>query len=438
MLDEVRRYNRREKLLAPGEPVMVAVSGGVDSMVLLHVLRELGHPCSVVHVDHGLRGEASDGDRLFVEAHCAKQAIAFRAMHVRPAERADTSGLSTQMAARELRYQAFDELLREAPMPMALGHHADDAIETLFLHLLRGTGARGWSTIPARSGAFVRPLLCVDRAAISAYAAEQAIPFREDASNQDPKYLRNRIRHELIPLLEAMRPGAQQAMARSVEVLGDVERAARESTEQQLQLLQPGTDGTLFLPFDLLERSAAPSLLLMAATRHLGLHPDILDRIRDAVAERSVGSVFLAARHRLTVERDTLVITTLTDVIPETWHVPPVADGSAGPFTWRFEEADGAAVPTHMHEVVLDADRLTFPLELRPWRAGDRMRPIGLGGSQLVSDLLTNAKVPSGQRANTHVLVSAGTIVWLAGHRIAEGAQASTSTRRLLRIRLLK
>lgn len=438
MLDEVRRFIRREQLLKPSEPVWVAVSGGVDSMVLMHVLMELGHPCSVLHVDHGLRGAASDGDRLFVEAHCAARGIPFRAMQVRPAERADGSGLSTQMAARELRYQAFDEVLRERPMPMALGHHADDAIETLFLHLLRGTGARGWSTIPARSGAFVRPLLAVDRAMILAYAKEQAIPYREDASNQDPKYLRNRIRHELIPLLEDMRPGAQQAIARSVEILGDLERAARAWTEHQLQQVQPGADGCLVLPFDLLERSAAPRLLLMAATRPLGFHPGIIDRIRDAVAGRSVGSVFLAAQHRLRVERDALVITALTGAVPGTWHLPSDADGSAGPFSWRFEEPEVAPVPPDMYEVVLDADRLAFPLVLRPWRAGDRMRPIGLHGSQLVSDLLTNAKVPAGERADRHVLLSDGEIVWLAGHRIAEGAQATASSRRVLRIQLMK
>ncbi len=435
MLDEVRRYIRREQLLKPAEPVWVAVSGGVDSMSLLHVLVELGHPCSVLHVDHGLRGEASDGDRLFVEAQCAARRIPFRAMHVRPAERADGTGLSTQMAARELRYQAFDEVLREQPMPLALGHHADDAVETLLLHLLRGTGARGWSSIPARSGAFVRPLLAVDRAMIMAYAKEQAIPFREDASNQDPKYLRNRIRHELLPLLEEMRPGAQQPMARSVEVLGDLERAARAWTEHQLQRILPGTDGRLTLPFDLLEASATPRLLLLAATRPLGFHPDIIDRIRDAVADRSVGAVFHAPEHSVTVERNALVIGPRNIAVAEAGLVRMNEDGAAGLFTWRFEEGAERDVPVGMHEAVLDADRLVFPLRLRPWQPGDRMRPIGLGGSQLVSDLLTNAKVPAGERANRQVLESDGVIIWLAGLRIAEGAQANSTSHRVLRIR---
>jgi tRNA(Ile)-lysidine synthase len=386
-------------------------------------------------VDHGLRGEASDGDRLFVEAQCAARRIPFRAMHVRPADRADGSGLSTQMAARELRYQAFDEVLRERPMPMALGHHADDAIETLFLHLLRGTGVRGWSTIPARSGAFVRPLLAVDHVMIRAYAKAQAIPFREDASNQDPKYLRNRIRHELTPLLEELRPGAQQAIARSVEVLGDLERAARVWTEQQLRELQPGPDGRLIIPFDLLEGAAAPRLLLMAATRSMGFHPDIIDRIRDVVAERAVGAVFHAREHSVTLERNALVIGPRNISVADAGLVRMNEDGAAGQFTWRFEVEGDRELPAGMHEAVLDADRLAYPLLLRPWQAGDRMRPIGLGGSQLVSDLLTNAKVTAGERAGRHVLVSDGVIVWLAGLRIAEGAQATSTTRRVLRIR---
>ncbi len=438
MLDEVRRYIRREKLLTSGEPVRVAVSGGVDSMTLLHVLLELGHPCSVVHVDHGLRGEASDGDRLFVEAQCAARSIPFQAMQVRPADRADASGISTQMAARELRYQAFDRLYGAQPMPMALGHHADDAVETLFLHLLRGTGARGWSTIPARNGAFVRPLLCVDRARIAEYARVHAIPFREDASNQDPKYLRNRIRHTLLPLLEELRPGAQQAIARSVDVLGDLEHAARSWTDQQLELIRPDGDGRLRVPLDLLEASASPRLLLMAALRPYGFHPDVIDRIRDAVADRKVGALFHATGNSVTMERDALVIGPRNVVVADAWCIEANVDGSAGPFTWRFEVPGAGGTPTDRMEAVLDADRLGFPLMLRPWRPGDRMRPIGMGGSQLVSDLLTNAKVPAGERQDRYVLVSEGVVIWLAGHRIAEGVQVTSASERVFRIRLQK
>src|SRR6185369_6852860 len=169
MRTEVERFIAREQLLAEREPVWVAVSGGVDSMVLLHLLRALGHPCSVVHVDHGLRGTESDGDRAFVEAYCTERKVPFRALRVDPVAEAEEQGGSVQMAARDLRYAGFNELLREGPHRMALGHHADDAVETLLLHLMRGTGVHGWAAIPAKAGAFVRPLLAVDRAAIQAY-----------------------------------------------------------------------------------------------------------------------------------------------------------------------------------------------------------------------------------------------------------------------------
>ena len=223
MLAEVERYIRRERMLEAEQPVLVAVSGGVDSMVLLHVLRALGHPCEVGHVDHGLRGAESDADRAFVEEHCRVNDIPFRVTKVDPKASAKGMEVSVQMAGRELRYAWFAELLKELGRPLAMGHHRDDATETLFINLLRGTGAHGWASIPPVSGNIVRPLLCVDRDAILTYAREDQVQFREDSSNADPKYLRNRIRHELLPLIEAMRPGAHKAIARSVDLLRETD-----------------------------------------------------------------------------------------------------------------------------------------------------------------------------------------------------------------------
>lgn len=434
MLDEVRRHIRREKLLEEGQAVWVAVSGGVDSMVLLRVLRELGHPCTVAHVDHGLRGAESDADRHFVEDHCRALGLSFRSLQVDVNAHAEANELSVQLAGRGVRYAWFAELWGEQPMPIAMGHHANDAVESLFINLMRGTGAQGWGTIRPKSGIHIRPLLCVGREEILRFADQHRVPFREDASNADPKYLRNRIRHEVIPMLEALRPGAMGAMARSVGLLRELEEAGQQVSIAALAGIIPSADGSIRVPFARVEDSPVPDLVLHRLLRHLGFHPATLDRIREAIADRSTGAHFHAGSWQVVVDRELLIIAPSTTDRPV--HVIELDEdqGVAGGFRWEMIEGGPGALPASAHEALLDVDRLTFPLVLRPWRAGDRIRPMGMTGSRAVSDILIDAKVPLHEKAGVHVLESAGTLVWVAGHRIAEGYQVSQRTKRSLRI----
>lgn len=435
MLDEVRRYIKREGLLETGEPVHVGVSGGMDSMVLLHVLRRLDHPCSVLHVDHGLRGAESDADRAFVEEHCHREGITFRCKRVDVAALAQKVGLSTQMAARELRYGFFAEAWQDRPLKTALAHHGDDAVETLLIHLMRGVGVFGWSTIRPVSGVFVRPLLGVRRMEIERYASEHGITFRVDRSNTDPKYLRNRIRHELLPMMEEMRPGATRTMARSLELLRELEHAGE--MVRSVESLGLTGDGGLRIPFSAVERSPTPNLLLNQCLRHLGYHPETIDRLRDAIGDRSTGAEFFAGGWRAIVDRDGVIIERVMSELPAFTIDVHVPQGDFAGFQWCLTEGEPFSIPSTLQEVVLDADRLDFPVQVRPWRTGDRMRPLGLGGSKLVSDILIDAKVPRQEKDRTCVLVDgSGAIVWLVGHRIADGYQVGPGSGRVLRVGL--
>lgn len=433
LVERVRRFMRRERMLQPGEPVHAAVSGGVDSMVLLHVLRRIGHPCSVLHADHGLRGAESDADRAFVEAHCERLGIPFRTERLEVATHAAGKGISVQMAARELRYAFFDEAMRSERRRTALAHHQDDAVETLLIHLMRGAGASGWAAIPPVNGAYIRPLLAVPRAAIERYAAEEGVAYREDRSNTDPKYLRNRIRHELLPLMEAIRPGAGRALARSVGALRELQRAGEEALRaEQHGLLAGGEDR---IPFAPVERSAMPMLLLNRLLRHRGFHPDQLDRLHDAILDRTTGAEFVAGGWRAVVDREAVILGREERSPAALVIHAPQPSGSGAGFRWSLSRGEGCSAPSSKDAAVLDADRLHFPLELRPWRPGDRIRPIGLRGSKLVSDILIDAKVPKPLKDSAYVLVDGdGTIAWLAGHRVGEGYQATPYSERVLTI----
>lgn len=427
----------RERMAGPGEPLWVAVSGGVDSMVLVHVLLELGHPCHVAHVDHGLRGAESTADRAFVEEYAKRLGLKFRAIQVDV--RAALQGRSVQVAARELRYAWFRDLLREGPSVMALGHHRDDVLETLMMGLLRGMGSHGWAGIPPvtslEEGRICRPLIDVDRAQIRAYAAENDIQFREDSSNVEPKYLRNRVRAELLPLMEDLRSGARRTMARATGALRELAAVADAWLREESERMPRDEEGVLRVPKERLAASPAPRLLLMHLLREWHPHPDLVDQVLEAVETDMTGARFRMGDRRLTLERDSLVIDRDPDGFPTiAISMAGSGEGGAGPFAWQACSPAEVDLGLGMDTVWLDLSRLEFPLVLRPWEPGDRMRPVGLDGSKLISDILTDARVPRNGKEETYVLVSGEEVVWLVGHRVAEGFPPDANTQEVLRV----
>lgn len=419
--------------MEPGEPLWVAVSGGLDSMVLLHVLGAIGHPCHVCHVDHGLRGSESDADRLFVEQHCSDRGIPFQLYHAPVRQEAAATGESMQMAARSLRLTWFHELVAKGPGQLAMAHHADDAIETFFMGLVQGMGLHGWGSIPVRSGPFIRPLLSVHRSHILAYALANGISWREDRSNTDTKYLRNRVRHELLPLLNTWRPGTDRNLARNVRLSRELGELAQQTMAGIIDGLLPEADGTLRVPLDRI-LGPAPLLVMHHLLRDKGFHPDQFDAMLLAIENERTGAEFRSDDTRVLVDRSALVIYRRSEPAPR-WVISSATDiPSDAPLTIsecaRNELEHGAG----NNVAWLDPEQVTFPLELRPWRAGDRMRPAGLGGSKLVSDILIDAKVPRDRKHHTYVLEQAGTILWLCGLRIAEGPSKEGGSERLLRL----
>lgn len=457
LLNATRSYIELQMLMPEDEPVLVGVSGGVDSMVLLHILLELGHACTVAHVDHGLRGLESDADRIFVEDQCARLGVPFLERRVEVQQHAREHSVSSAMAARELRYRAFREMLDESRMNvLALAHHADDAVETLFIRLLQGMGLRGWRTIPPLTyldtlmegedppedlfdrylerRMIVRPLLHADRASIAAFAARHDIQYREDASNRSTDVLRNRIRHELIPLLEQWRPGARRVLRRNVDLLRDLADVSQDALNDAILNMSERThDGVERVSWEDILLHASPRTLLQQLLRDIGFHPDRLEDIYRAVLAGATGTRFVGARGTVHLDRGSLLIDR-DETEPGSWTIP-----AADQVPLEAPLLLSLTAPEEIDEVFspqvawFDARALRFPLELRPWRPGDRIRPIGLGGSKLISDILIDAKVPSAIKDRMYVLLSEDVIVWLCGMRIAAGYQARPDSKQLLR-----
>lgn len=441
----VAAFAAERGLLAPGEAVVVGVSGGVDSVTLLHVLLEAGFRPVAAHVNYGLRGADSEADEALVRALCAALGVPLHA-----ARRA-LSG-SVQSEARRVRYDLFARVAAEAgATKVATAHHRDDQAETLLLHLFRGAGPRGLAGMPVRRPLapgspveVVRPLLFASRSEIEAYAREHGLRWREDASNAEGTYRRTALRRDVLPAIE--------------EVFGEEVRARLAHTAELLRaFLDSGAALTAGGALDeVLGDLDGPPALSVAALRAMpevqrrGVLLDALRRFapdapRSAATVSEIEALLDAQPGRrvawpsLTVWRDRehLVFEPDEDADAEPFEtsvVPGLTETPLGTLDVELlPEPPRAFDPSPRVEVV-DADRLDFPLVLRPWRSGEAFRPLGLVGEKKVSDLLTERKVPPQERAQQLVLLSGGTVVWAVGHRLGEAFRVGPGTRRAARL----
>ncbi|MEP0545302.1 MAG: tRNA lysidine(34) synthetase TilS [Rhodothermales bacterium] len=430
-------------LLAPGERVVVGVSGGLDSTVLLHLVRAAGFDPVAAHVNYGLRGAASDADEAFVREQAEAWGIP---VHVHRVELGDGS---VQAEAREARYRFFDELAREVgARAVATAHHRDDQAETLLLNLLRGAGPTGLagmphlrSLAPGSPADLVRPLLWATRAEIDVYAREHGLRWRDDATNATSDYRRNALRHEVLPLIETHFPGAAARIAHTADVLRDyLDSGAALAPDVLFDAAAEESEEGRGLRIDVL--AAQPEvvrrgLLLEALRRWAPDAPRTTASVAelDALVDAQPGRRVAWAGVTVWRERDRIIFAPPHE--PATFAVEVEPGETPTPTgTLRVELLDGvpAAFAASPLVEVVDADRLRFPLMLRPWRHGDVVRPLGLDGHKNVSDVLTEARVPPHRRAREPVLVSDGEIVWVVGHRLGSAFAVGPATRRAVRL----
>jgi tRNA(Ile)-lysidine synthase len=398
MLSTIQRTIHTHALVARGDLVLVAVSGGPDSMALLHALWELaprlGVRLEVATVDHGLRPEARAEGEL-VRARAEALGLPWHGLRVDVAA-ARAARASWQDAARRVRLGALETLAtRRGAARVALGHQADDQAETVLFRVVRGTGLAGLAGIPYARTPFIRPLLDVTRAMIARYLARRSLPFVEDPSNADPRYARTRVRHRLLPLLAEENPRVSEALV----ALAAAARAGATAT--------PGD-----LPADIGRRAAA----VVARLRETGGTRRI-DISRRRVVEIAYGRVRVETRQPRS-RTSTLAVS-----------VPGPGTYALGGATLELREGEAR------HEDAFDADALAWPLLLRTRRPGDRMRPRGGRGSRKLADLLIDAKVPRADRDALPVLTTADDVVlFVPGLRPSEAGRPSAATSRFVRV----
>jgi tRNA(Ile)-lysidine synthase len=432
----VRGFVERQQLWPPGARVVAAVSGGGDSVALVHLLRELESGGRLVlaglaHLNHQLRAEADD-DEAFCRALAAAAGVPCDVAHVDVAAAATDARASIEVAGRDARYAFFERVraAREAHA-VAVAHTRDDQAETVLLRLLRGAGTRGLrGALPARGG-IVRPLLECGRAELRAYLAARGADWRDDATNADTAILRNRIRHDLLPrLVRDYQPGAARLLARTAELAHDddayltaaAHTAAAVVSSKQADGVRVQTAALLALPTAIGRRVVQLTLQRGGATRAV--------RLADVDRALAVCRTAQAAPSRVagvTVDRfsaDAVLFSSggsaHRPMPSRTLEVPGLVEVPECGAGWRLR-ADGpikrgSAPEPSRHRILLDAGRAPGPFTVRGRRSGDRLRPLGLGGTKSLQDLFVDSKVPRVERDRTPVVLdAAGRILWVVG-----------------------
>ena len=440
LIEAFQHYIDENHLATHDDRILLTVSGGVDSMVMLSLFVRCGYTVGVAHCNFQLRGAESDEDEVLVRDEAARYGVPCYNRRFETAAEMERTGESMEMAARRLRYAWFDELSRqEGYTVVAIAHHADDSIETFFINLLRGTGLRGLTGISTQVGKVIRPLLFASRREILEYAAANHIPYREDSSNRSTKYLRNKIRLGLIPRIREINPKFTSLMCRNLARLTDAQLFINHGIERIREIAVTSENGIDTIHLDRIDPAFPREFViyeLLSST--YGFKGDVTDSLCHALEQGATGRRFYARDHVATIDRGRILVSPIAPDDECLVSVPKGAQRSyCGNSVLYFEYCDidtikNFGVPEQIAQV--DADRLQFPLTLRRWREGDWFIPFGMTGRKKVSDFLIDAKVSLPEKQRQFVLLSGDDIVWLVGRRIDDRYRLTSTTENVLRI----
>lgn len=436
LLNETIEYIENEKLLQSRDKVLVAVSGGVDSMALVYLLNELKYQLGMVHANFQLRGAESDLDEKLVVETATRLKIPIFTKKFSTKEYSAQKGISIQMAAREIRYQWFEEIRKEQGyQKIATAHHINDALETIILNIAKGTGIAGLHGILPKRGRVVRPLLFASKEQIISYVTARGLNWREDQSNQDDHYQRNLIRNQVLPWLKKINPKIENTTRDTIEIIRSVEQQYQKTVVQlRQQLLQYRGKHVEISKSGITGMTPA---LLVDVLEDFGFN---LDQCRNLLQQglKQSGKVFSSASHALNIDRDSLIISPLTGREEKEASIEQDQLGliEIGNQRWNISvhPGEGYEVKSKKWLGAFDFDKLCFPLKIRNWAAGDRFYPLGMGHQKKISDFLIDHKVPLNFKGEIQLLESEEEVAWVIGYRIDDRFKVTGETRKVLEI----
>lgn len=438
MLVEFQKHLNQKFSFLQDKKILLAISGGVDSMVLLDLFKKSPYQIAVAHCNFNLRSEASDLDEQLVKEYCNENNIHFFVNSFNTVAYAELHKQSIQIAARELRYQWFDELLKNNNLDyLVTAHHLDDSVETFLINFTRGTGLDGLLGIPEINEQIVRPLLIFSRNQILDYAIQNNISWREDASNATTKYLRNKIRHDIIPILKEKNADFLQSFQQTISNLNDIKDLANDASEMVKQQVSISTDYILEIDIQKLKAFKNYKAYLYQWFKDFGFTAwDDICNLLDA----ETGKKILSTKYILLKNRNSLILKEISVINNDVFLIFEADKSIVYPITLIFESLISENYDIqNKNQICVDADQLKYPLKLRRWEEADYFFPIGMKGKKKVSKFFKDEKFSIFEKDATWILENGNQeIIWIVGHRMDNRYRINNQTINKIKINLTK
>lgn len=434
----IEQYILENQLLADKSKVIVAVSGGADSVALLDILHTLGYECIVAHCNFHLRGEESNRDAKFVKDICEQYHIEFNCIDFDTEVYAKEKSISIEMAARELRYTWFEKLrISKNVDAIAVAHHKDDSVETVLLNLIRGTGIKGLTGISPQNGHIIRPLLPISRKDVMAYIEAHHLSFITDSTNTENIYTRNKIRLDILPLIETINPSVKDSIYKTSKHLLQAERIY----SQYIETAKCNIIDNNGINIEKLLQQQEPEAILFEILSEYSFNADTIENILHSL-NGIAGKIFLSPTHQVLKDRDYLIVRKNDTIISSNTRYEINEDDNAisHPIPLKIEFiklTEKFRIEKNKNILYLDKVSFTYPLTIRKWQQGDWFIPFGMKGKKKVSDFFSDQKFNLFDKENTWLLCSGDNIIWIIGHRADNRYKITPSTDEVIKISVM-
>jgi tRNA(Ile)-lysidine synthase len=439
MQQKVENYIQKHQLLQPKGQVIVGVSGGTDSVALLHILISLGYNCVIAHCNFNLRMEESDRDEAFVRNLANEYDIPYYSVDFNTIKYSGEHKISIEMAARELRYNWFYELLEKLnAQAIAVAHHADDSIETMLMNLVRGTGLRGLTGITSRNKKVIRPLLCCTRLELEKYLVNHNLDHIEDSTNATSDYQRNKFRNEVLPLLTEINPSVRQTLYNSLEYFEGSLVIYQQAIDKIEESIVHKQSDLIKMDIEILKKQVDIPTIMFELLHPYGFNSAQIVQITEQLDAES-GKQFHSETYHLVKDRKYLIIYAKEQKSADLYSISQSDIEISEPISLKISKliVNADFEPSKEKDCVhVDSFKLTFPLQLRRWKKGDTFYPLGMNKQKKISDFFINNKFSLQEKEQTWLLVSGNEIVWVVGKRVDNRFRVTNNTSEVIEFRI--
>lgn len=440
MKKTIQKYIKSNILFSPSDKIIVGVSGGADSVALLDVLLSLGYKCIVAHCNFHLRKEESIRDEIFVRELSQTYNCTFHKIDFQTKEYALEKKISIEMAARELRYDWFEEIRKkEKANCIAIAHHKDDIVETLLMNLTRGTGVNGLTGIKAKKGYIVRPMLCVCKKDVLNYLNEKGLSYMYDSSNGECDFTRNKFRNIIIPMFESINPSFKESIIETTQILNDVGKIYQEYLNKKIENIVQQKDETTYISIENLKKEPIIKSLLFEILKNYGFNASQCYKIAQNLDSIS-GKKYATKDFVLIKDRDFLIINKKKEIQKHIYTIDENECETTSPLCLKLEKTSSKNIDyltNNKNIAFFDLDKITFPLQMRKWHQGDYFYPLGMKNKKKLSDFFIDNKYTITEKKENWILCSNNQIIWIVGQRLDDRFKITAETKNILKISIL-